>query len=128
MGENINQDNGIPRNLRLLVPTYHDRYTNIMRLVNHNGRILDLGCADGFYSRAIAHKENQVFGVDTNPSYLHNSSPNNNPLFLQASGENLPFKNGYFDTVLCVDVIEHIDPAKEESFLKNSKYFNSKSY
>jgi 2-polyprenyl-3-methyl-5-hydroxy-6-metoxy-1,4-benzoquinol methylase len=95
-------------NLRLLVPTYHDRYTNIIRLVNHKGRILDLGCADGFYSRAIACENNQVIGVDANSSYLQDSSPDNNPLFLQASGGHLPFRNCYFDTVLCVDVIEHV--------------------
>lgn len=84
-----------------------------MQLTKRNGRILDLGCADGFYSRAIASSENQIIGIDTNPNYLQCASPDENPCFLQASGEGLPFKDCCFDSVLCVDVIEHVEDDKE---------------
>jgi 2-polyprenyl-3-methyl-5-hydroxy-6-metoxy-1,4-benzoquinol methylase len=96
-------------NLRLLAPTYQDRYTRIMGLVNRSGKILDLGCADGFYSRAIAGRGNQVIGIEANPEYVCDSSPDANPCFLQARGEKLPFEDGYFDSVLCIDVIEHVE-------------------
>jgi SAM-dependent methyltransferase len=96
-------------NLRLLAPTYYARYTEVLKMIEKSGSILDVGCADGFYSRAIADKNNRVIGMDTNIDYLDKERQFNNPLFLVANGENLNFRDEVFDAILCIDVIEHVD-------------------
>lgn len=83
-----------------------------------NLRILDLGCGMGGLSVALALRGAEVTPFDYNPAYCNitrlrgqryglNLSPVN------GAGENLPFPNGYFDVVICMDVLEHVqDPEK----------------
>lgn len=76
-------------------------------------RILDLGCGMGGLSVALALRGAEVIPFDYNPSYCRitrlrgqryglNLSPVN------GAGENLPFSAAYFDVVICMDVLEHV--------------------
>ncbi|HXW00585.1 MAG TPA: class I SAM-dependent methyltransferase, partial [Anaerolineae bacterium] len=60
------------------------------------GRVLDVGCAEAFLKKHI----NQYIGLDItgNPDLLVN---------LEQTG--LPFCDKAFDTVMCIDVLEHLD-------------------
>ncbi len=95
-------------NLRLLAPSYQRRFSTIIHLTGKLGEILDLGCADGFYSKAIACSRNRVTGVDINTAFLDETSIDDNPRFIAADATNLPFNNNHFDTVICVDMLEHV--------------------
>ena len=68
-----------PANFRLLAPTYQRRFQAILGMVRFKGSILDLGCADGYYSKAIAGQEASVVGVDIDSDFLDKKSA-----FLQA--------------------------------------------
>lgn len=76
------------------------------------GKVLDIGCGDGFYREMIP--ETEYIGVDPLAWEERPSFP-----FLAAIGEALPFRSGAFDYVLAVTSLDHAqDPAQ---FLKEGK-------
>jgi 2-polyprenyl-6-hydroxyphenyl methylase/3-demethylubiquinone-9 3-methyltransferase len=77
-------------------------------------RVLDIGCGGGFYSLAACRKgARDVTFLDASPVCvkaakinLGRENINSNGAIADATA--LPFRNGTFDFVICVDVIEHI--------------------
>jgi len=70
------------------------------------GKVLDIGCGDGFYRDRIPEAE--YFGVDPLAWEMHPVFP-----FLAAMGEALPFRSGSFDHVLIVTSLDHAqDPVQ----------------
>jgi ubiquinone/menaquinone biosynthesis C-methylase UbiE len=77
-------------------------------------RVLDLGAGPGTYTRAIAGKGLQCIGVD----YSHNvlavaRRKGNREPYIQAEAYNLPFRNGAFDAVVCIGVLQSLDRTPE---------------
>ena len=64
------------------------------------GKVLDIGCGDGFYRDRIPEAE--YFGVDPLAWEMHPAFP-----FLAAMGEALPFRSGSFAHVLIVTSLDH---------------------
>ncbi|MBI5148181.1 methyltransferase domain-containing protein [Candidatus Pacearchaeota archaeon] len=78
-----------------------------------SGRILDVGCFDGYYSIEIAKKGHQVVGLDMLQlciDYARNRSDNQciNVKFIKGFAEDLPFKDNYFDTTILSHTLEHV--------------------
>lgn len=80
-------------------------------------KILDLGCGNGMDVIQIANfmKEyNKIFGVDKDKNILNRAEQNlsntnlENIQFVEANAENLPFENGYFDTIRIERVFQHL--------------------
>jgi 2-polyprenyl-3-methyl-5-hydroxy-6-metoxy-1,4-benzoquinol methylase len=74
----------------------------------HAGKtILDLGCGYGAYSLALAAEEGrQCVGSDVNMHYLASASGSGLPVV--AVDSVLPFPDRSFDTVILLEVIEHV--------------------
>lgn len=77
--------------------------------------VLDVGCGNGSNSLIAARKVRKVHGVDGNPKAVHlaaqicKKTKLTNFDFQNVDIERgLPFKNGAFDKVLLLDVLEHI--------------------
>ena len=63
---------------------------------------LDIGCGNGEFSKSLAHSYHTVIGMDVISWYenwLKVNSSASNTLFLEASGEQLPFSNGSMGTI-----------------------------
>jgi 2-polyprenyl-3-methyl-5-hydroxy-6-metoxy-1,4-benzoquinol methylase len=77
------------------------------------GRVLDIGCAAGMLGAALKKKgATEVVGVEIVPEIAKKAEQRLDKVF---SGDietlELPFADGFFDTIICADVLEHLrDP------------------
>jgi len=85
-----------------------EHYRAFVRFVAHHAgnTILDLGCGYGAYSLALAAEGRQCFGSDVNMKYLASASVSGLPVV--AVDSVLPFPDRSFDTVMLLEVIEHV--------------------
>lgn len=82
------------------------KYMSLRTVNAGQGRVLDIGCADGSRSRHFSGKN--YFGID--PVMIKGSYgfP-----FFRAMAEFMPFADGVFDAVVSIESIDHFfDPAK----------------
>lgn len=105
-------EHGIKNNL--LQRFWHlNKIKNFRKLVRnqHFRNILDVGCAGGYMTNEIAKMFpcGQVTGVDAYTkaiSYATKRFPH--IYFIKTDAHTLPFKNNYFDLVVCYETIEHV--------------------
>ena len=92
------------------------RFNRIMKHVaipqERSFRVLEVGCADGKdiiqFLRNIPKCE--IHAVDLLPQTLHKDI-----IFHQADAAALPFCDNYFDLVICIGLLEHIEPIEKLS-------------
>ncbi|WP_050932048.1 class I SAM-dependent methyltransferase [Aestuariivita boseongensis] len=74
-----------------------------------NGRILDLCCGQGNVTEAIAKAGHTVTGADFSAKMLsHARERFPTGEFIEADAQNLPFKDGSFDSVVCSFGLMHV--------------------
>lgn len=76
-------------------------------------KVLDYGCGSGRISSWIAdHGVKEIVGIDTSPEMIEEakrfSPPRSNLAFKSYDASRIPFKEGYFDKVLSITVMQHI--------------------
>ncbi len=79
------------------------------------GKLLDIGCSTKPYKPLLENCISTYYGLDV-PFTTHNNS------FVDvfALGQQLPFRAGVFNTVLCTEVLEHV-PCPAESIIEISR-------
>lgn len=65
--------------------------------------VLDVGCAKGGYVEALSKNGYKIYGIDLFLQYK------NTQKFVLGTATDLPFKDNSFDTILLLDVLEHIE-------------------
>lgn len=99
------------RTLKNLVP---GRLAWFDRHIDWRGKaVLDLGCAGGFMAEAIARRGAEVTGIDPSQGAIaaaraHAAAEGLAIRYDTGVGEALPYPDASFDTVVCVDVLEHV--------------------
>lgn len=85
------------------------------RYVDEDAQVLDVGFGLGYGMNTLAIKAREVSGVDVDrkvydycQATLIGRNPRVKDLMLY-DGYNLPFDDGAFDVVTCVDVLEHVE-------------------
>ena len=76
-----------------------------------NGKVLDAGCGDGFFSNQLTFfgEVKDITGIDISEKAIEmalEKYPENK--FRQASLDKIPFENASFDSIVMVEVIEHL--------------------
>ncbi len=77
------------------------------------GRVLEMGCGIGTYSARLRPLADHLTCVDMNPSYVHTvrNLLGDDPaasVLAGVLGDDLTFPTDSFDTIVCLNVIEHI--------------------
>jgi len=99
------------RTLKNLVP---GRLKWFDKHIDWDGKtVLDLGCAGGFMAEAIAAKGARVTGIDPAQDAIeaakHHAMQTGFDISYDVGvGEQLPYPDATFDSVVCVDVLEHV--------------------
>jgi SAM-dependent methyltransferase len=106
------------RTLYTFKPEPYSSHSLLLGAIDGTGdgrRVLDLGCAGGYLSEALAARGFSVVGVDL-PGTAHTG----NIEFIAADLDSgLPALSGRFDLILCADILEHLrDP---ERMLRNAR-------
>lgn len=91
------------------------RFSEVSKLVEPNGgNVLDIGCADGVFSKVIFDKSkaNKYVGIDvikTSVDWARKHWRREKKMkFLVGDAHNLKFKSGTFDAVFAMEVLEHV--------------------
>jgi 2-polyprenyl-6-hydroxyphenyl methylase/3-demethylubiquinone-9 3-methyltransferase len=99
------------RTLKAMVP---GRLSWFDRQIDWRGRaVLDLGCAGGFMAEALEDRGARVTGIDPAAEAVaaaaaHAAEAGREIRYDVGVGEALPYGDGDFDAVVCVDVLEHV--------------------
>jgi 2-polyprenyl-6-hydroxyphenyl methylase/3-demethylubiquinone-9 3-methyltransferase len=105
------------RTLRAMVPARMAHFDQIIG--DWSGlRALDLGCAGGFMTEALAARGAQAEGIDPSQGAIaaaraHAAAEGLQIPYRTGVGEALPYAEDSFDAVVCVDVLEHVTSLPE---------------
>ncbi|MBU4353415.1 methionine biosynthesis protein MetW [Candidatus Parcubacteria bacterium] len=85
------------------------RHAKAIEMVEKGQKVLDVGCGDGLFLNALAQKEVLASGVDISEEGVKKCGEKGlDASVVDISIENLPFQDGAFDTVIMLDVLEHL--------------------
>lgn len=97
-----------------------------LKLTGHNpksGLLLDLGCGSGYLTRYFLKLGIPAIGVDISRGGIKFAKRKIAPSgsFILADGVKLPFREGYFNTIILNDVLEHVPYNLANSMLNEVK-------
>jgi len=85
-----------------------DAIASVDALVQGKRRMLDIGCGDGTIGGGL--NAGTVFGIDISRQCAKLARRRGVRAIVADAGGGLPFPDGHFDTVYCIDVLHHIGP------------------
>jgi len=91
------------------------RFEEVSKLIEKSdGKILDIGCADGVFTKVIFEKAkpSKIIGVDILPksvTWAKKHWKNSKMEFTTADAENLKYESNTFDAVFILEVLEHVN-------------------
>lgn len=99
------------------------RFSEVDRFITPvSGNVLDVGCHSGLFTNRILKKmkASKIYGIDVSSNAIERAKsriPRGH--FQVADAYSLPFQDGIFDAVFCLEVLEHVDfPEKVLSEIK----------
>ena len=98
------------------------RYKFVAKILDGRENVLEVGCADAFGTRLVQQTVKKVAATDIDPTFVEDVKERINPNWpLDVFVHDLlagPVP-GEFDAAYALDVLEHISPQRERSFLDN---------
>lgn len=99
------------------------RYKFVAKMLSGRQSVLEIGCADAFGSRIVQQLVGKLTVTDFDPLFIADVKERMHPLWpMEAFTHDMlsgPIDRG-FDAVYALDVLEHIEPAREHHFLRNA--------
>jgi len=84
----------------------HYRFNEISKY-SHDGKVLDVGCAAGFFLDQAKKSGLSCFGVELSNEAAQKAKKNHNNIFV-GKLEDAKYENLFFDIVTMYDIIEHV--------------------
>ena len=109
-------DKGVKNNLFQKI-WHTKKWSNLAEFLDMaNGKLLDIGCADGTTTKQIKNSfpKLNVTGIDLYKNAINfaKKSPKG-VTFIKADAHKLPFKNNTFDFVTAIEVLEHMHDSEK---------------
>ncbi len=98
------------------------RYKFVAKMLSGRKHVLEVGCADAFGTRIVCQEVGELTAVDLDPNFVDDANMRMSrkwPFTCFAHDMLAGPVPGKFDGVFALDVLEHISPKKEKSFLEN---------
>lgn len=98
------------------------RYKFVAKMLAGYERVLEVGCADAFATRIVQQAVGHITAVDFDPVFVEDAQQRSNPhwpMSLAVHDMLAGPVDGEFDAVYSLDVLEHIEPHKERTFIQN---------
>jgi ubiquinone/menaquinone biosynthesis C-methylase UbiE len=97
--------------MRQIGPTHRYKHQLISPILHRLAgmTVLDIGCGAGDFSQAVIDNGGTVYPLDVSLSAAQRTLARCEALPAVASAEDLPYRDGIFDAVLCLDVLEHCE-------------------
>jgi len=86
----------------------HHLIPQLVRRLSRPGRVLDVGCDDGFAGRDLLKDGFQVWGIDRNPVTLRKAARYYQQTILADIESELPLPEGPFNVIIFADILEHL--------------------
>lgn len=80
--------------------------------------VLEVGCFIGYGSDALTRAGHEVTAIDLDEAALAFASARSAAKFVKADAAEMPFEDGSFDSVLGLQVLEHLDAGSAERFIR----------
>lgn len=98
------------------------RYKFVAKMLAGRKKVLEVGCADAFFSRIVIQEVGELTATDFDQTFVDDVLKRNQEKWsVMCKQHDLlagPFP-GEFDAAYAMDVLEHIDPKDERNFVKN---------
>jgi 2-polyprenyl-3-methyl-5-hydroxy-6-metoxy-1,4-benzoquinol methylase len=98
------------------------RYKFVARMLQGRRQVLEVGCADAFGTRLVQQTVGAVTVTDIDPVFIDDARERMDPAWPYAAFVHDLLAGpvpGRFDAAYAMDVLEHIDPAAEDAFVRN---------
>ncbi len=109
-------------------PSPWGAHTKIIELIGTGKKILDVGCATGLLANELKKKGNAVYGIEADPRQAEMAKRFCEEVLVgDAENIDIPWEQGYFDTILFADILEHLK-FPERLLTKLSKYLKKDGF
>ena len=96
-------------------------YKDVRKYLPHyKGNVLDIGCGQSPYKFLLNPENTDYFGIDIVEAGAFGY---HNPGVISFDGKNIPFEDNKFDSVICTEVLEHV---QEFQYLVDEIYRTTK--
>ncbi len=103
-------------------PVYIDKINTILKFLRQkNGRLLSIGFGNGFLEKKLVVGGYQVFGIDPSKGLVTTAKKEIEGYFVEGVADFLPYESSFFDFVMALDVMEHIQAPKILKVLREVK-------
>lgn len=99
------------------------RYKFVAKMFDRYQKVLEIGCADAFGTRVVAHAVQELTAIDFDPLFVDNANAHMTSscpfTCLEHDILNAPAPGGLYQGVYALDVLEHIAADNEKEFMHN---------
>jgi len=104
------------------------RYKHVAKLLHGKKSALEIGCGDGFASGIVQQEVSQVHGLDFDPHFVESAQKTWEGnvafhFFVEDMLSDSLQPQRQYEAIYSLDVIEHINPMKEDTFIQNALKF-----
>lgn len=104
------------------------RYKHVAKLLHGKKSALEIGCGDGFASGIVQQEVSQVHGLDFDPHFVESAQKTWEGnvafhFFVEDMLSDSLKPQRQYEAIYSLDVIEHINPMKEDTFIQNALKF-----